>query len=129
MIFEQDDPDVPKNVLRGCLDTQEKRKLKLYILRFFDKNKSWCVHIIPNLATHQNRLGNFFLVVAFYCWERTQVSINLSFPDSSSNFVQMWMRICKPNNDGRVRMYEEIVVMLTSEPDVILFSIIIKCLL
>lgn len=54
------------------------------------------------------------------------MSIDLSFSDSSSNFVQMWMRICKPNNDGRIRMYEEIVVMPISEPDIILFSIIIK---
>lgn len=43
VIFEQDDPDVPGNILKGCLDAQEKRKLKLYILRFFDKNQSWCV--------------------------------------------------------------------------------------
>ncbi|KAJ3565446.1 hypothetical protein NP233_g7624 [Leucocoprinus birnbaumii] len=41
VIFEQDDPDVPRNILQGCLDARDKRKVKLYILRFFDKNQSW----------------------------------------------------------------------------------------
>ncbi|KAF5362396.1 hypothetical protein D9756_002180 [Leucocoprinus leucothites] len=41
VIFEQDDPDVPRNILQGCLEAQEKRKANLYILRFFDKNQSW----------------------------------------------------------------------------------------
>ncbi|KXN86201.1 Peregrin [Leucoagaricus sp. SymC.cos] len=41
VIFEQDDPGVPRNILQGCLEAREKRKTKLHILRFFDKHKSW----------------------------------------------------------------------------------------
>ncbi|KAF9454408.1 hypothetical protein P691DRAFT_770607 [Macrolepiota fuliginosa MF-IS2] len=41
VIFEDDDPDVPRNILQGCQEAREKRKMKLHILRFFDKNQSW----------------------------------------------------------------------------------------
>ncbi|KAF5379525.1 hypothetical protein D9615_006509 [Tricholomella constricta] len=41
VIYEDNDPAVPPQVLRNCLDTRQKRKNVIHILQFFDKSKSW----------------------------------------------------------------------------------------
>ncbi|KAF8899172.1 PHD-zinc-finger like domain-containing protein [Infundibulicybe gibba] len=41
VIFEDDDPSVPRNILNHCIDARQKRGAVIHILQFFDKTSSW----------------------------------------------------------------------------------------
>ncbi|KAF6753376.1 bromodomain and PHD finger-containing protein 3 [Ephemerocybe angulata] len=41
VIFDADHPDVPTKVLNGYKELRLRRKIKLYIVRFYDRNQSW----------------------------------------------------------------------------------------
>lgn len=78
VIFEEDDPDVPGNILQGCREAREKRKMKLHILRFFDKNQSWYATLFFFLfhLTCPPCQGNTCLLIASSYWGKILVSTN-----------------------------------------------------
>ena len=45
VVFKDDNPVIPSNVLSAHTQKRQKRKIKLYIVQFYDKQQSWFVHV------------------------------------------------------------------------------------
>ena len=43
VIYEDDDPQIPTNIVEICLAERKKLQEPVHILQFFDKHKSWYV--------------------------------------------------------------------------------------
>lgn len=62
VIFEDDDLQIPPNILQLCQAERQKSNELIHILQFFDKSKSWCVpsllyQVTPDIFCVRQYLG------------------------------------------------------------------------